>query len=323
MTKNNLPRYPFAALPTPIEPLPRLSQQTGNQLFIKRDDLTGLAFGGNKTRKLSLLVADALNKQATMLITTGALQSNHCRQTAAAAARVGLKCCLVLTAEKPPVISGNYYLDRLLGADILWTSKENREPFLKEIFQQYEAKGKRPYLIPYGGSNPIGAAAYAFAMEELLSQGCHSQWIVLASSSGGTQAGLVLGAQQFGYGGKIVGISVDEKADVLKQKIAELAIQTASYLGWEYTLNSDEIIVIDDFIGAGYGVMDALEKEAIFTFAQQEGIMLDPVYTGRAAGGMLQLIKKGFFGSNQPILFWHTGGLPALFAEPYRERLAT
>jgi D-cysteine desulfhydrase len=158
-------------------------------------------------------------------------------------------------------------------------------------------------------------------MEELLAQGCHSQWIVIATSSGGTQAGLLVGARHFGYGGKIIGISVDEKADVLKPKIADLASQTAAFLGLDIKFSSEEVFVNDQFLGGGYGVMGNDEKEAILNFARQDGIFLDPVYTGRAAAGMLQLAKEGFFGKNQSILFWHTGGLPSLFAEPYRNNL--
>lgn len=316
-----IPHYPLANLPTPIEPLRNLSRQLGCSIFIKRDDLTGLAFGGNKTRKLSYLIADAQAKNATVLITTGAVQSNHCRQTAAAAAQAGLKCVLVLTGEKPDLLSGNLYLDSLLGSKILWTTKEKREDFIVEVFHQLEKDGEKPYLIPYGGSNHLGAAAYAFAMEELLAQGCHSQWIVIATSSGGTQAGLVVGARHFGYGGKILGISVDEKAEVLKPKIADLASQTAAFLGLHLEFSDEEILINDKFLGGGYGVMGNVEKEAILKFARQDGIFLDPVYTGRAAAGMLHLVQEGFFGKNQPILFWHTGGLPALFAEPYRNNL--
>ena len=312
---------PLASIPTPIEPLRRLSKIMGQNLFIKRDDLTGLAFGGNKTRKLSYLVADALASEATMLITTGAIQSNHCRQTAAAAAKAGLACTLILTGEKPQQVSGNLFLDSLLGADILWTTKEKRDSVLKETFNQAEVEGKKPYLIPYGGSNVLGAAAYAFAMEEYINQGCHSEWIVFASSSGGTQAGLVLGARLFGYGGNILGISVDEKALDLKLKIAQLATQTASFLGEDLSFNSEEIMVNDDFLGGGYGIMGDVEKEAVQLFARTEGMLLDPVYTGRAGAGLLKLIRDGFFGNGNSILFWHTGGMPSLFANTYLNNL--
>jgi D-cysteine desulfhydrase family pyridoxal phosphate-dependent enzyme len=323
-----LPRLLIAHLPTPVEPMPRLAAALGGPaLFIKRDDQTGLAMGGNKTRKLELLVAEAQANGARMLITAGAIQSNHCRQTVAAAARYGFECTLVLYPPTPQdaipepgePASGNLLLDRLFGAQIVWTQRAGREQTLKDTFQAAWDAGKRPYLIPYGGSSATGAAAYALAMQEFMAQGQPVDWIVFPSSSGGTQAGLALGAQVAGFSGKVLGISVDEAADVLQQRVAGLANATADLLGEKLALQATDILVNPDYLGGGYGVMDALERDAIYQFAQNEGILLDPVYTGRAAGGMIDLIRKGYFRRDEKVLFWHTGGTPALFAGRYQD----
>ena len=315
----NLPRLNIAHLPTAVEPLPRLSEALGGPtLLVKRDDQTGLAFGGNKTRKLEYLVADAQQKGARTLIPAGAGQSNHCRQTAAAAARLRFNCILVLTGEQPDQATGNLLLDRILGAEIVWAQRENRDQILHEVFEEAESAGRKPYLIPYGGSNPVGAVAYAFALQELLGQNIRPDTIVFASSSGGTQAGLVAGARLFGFEGRVLGISVDEKVEVLQERVAALANQTAEVLDLVTSFGPENILVDDDYLGRGYGKMDEPEKEAIYLFAQKEGLLLDPVYTARAAAGLISLIRKGFFQANQTVLFWHTGGTPALFADQYQ-----
>ncbi len=312
----------FAHLPTPLESLPRLSEQLkGPQVFIKRDDQTGLAFGGNKTRKLEYLLGDASSKSARTLITGGAVQSNHCRQTAAAAARNGLACLLVLTGEVPQQPSGNNFLDIFLGAEIVWAGGADRDVVLQQTFDKAEGEGRQPYLIPYGGSNAIGAQGYVFAMQELQDQNLDLDWIVFASSSGGTQAGLAVGARKFGYQGKVLGISIDSPAGELSQKVAGIAGQAAEFLGEEYQFSAQDILVNDDYLGGGYGVMGQPEVEAMTLFARSEGILLDPVYTGRAAAGMIDLIRSGFFTADQNVLFWHTGGTPAIFAEQYLEKL--
>ncbi len=318
-----LPRTPLAHLPTPVEPLPRLSAHLGQglTLLVKRDDQTGLACGGNKTRKLERLVAEAQAQGATRLLTTGAVQSNHCRQTAAAAARVGMACTLVLAGPPPDQPSGNLLLDRLLGAEVIWSSRQQRDADLRAAFQQAQAAGERPYLIPYGGSSPLGAAAYAYALEELLGQIPQPDFIVLASSSGGTQAGLVAGARLLGFAGRILGISVDEPAPVLRPRIAQLAEQVCALLGTPQSIASDEVWVEDAYAQPGYGVLTAQEVAAIRTFARTEGLLLDPVYTGRAAAGLLDLARQGVFPPGSTVLFWHTGGTPGLFAQRYREGL--
>jgi len=321
-----LPRMRIAHLPTPVEPLPRLSAiLEGPTLLIKRDDQTGLAFGGNKTRKLELLLSEARANGAGMLITAGAAQSNHCRQTAAAAARFGFACQLVLalaegeSAAQWDHPNGNLRLDKLLGAEVVWTDFEQRDRVLKETFDRAWMDGKRPYLIPYGGSNAVGATAYAFAIKELLDQGHRPDWIVFPSSSGGTQAGMVLGARLFGLSGRVLGISVDEPAQVLKERVARLATEAAEHLGEQLAFLPEEIQVDDHYLGAGYGIPGELEQEALTLFARQEGILLDPVYTARAAAGLIDLIRSGLIRSDESVLFWHTGGTPALFADRYRD----
>lgn len=315
-------RVPLAHLPTPIEALPRLSRLLGGpQLFIKRDDLTGLGMGGNKTRKLEYLAADALAEGAKTLITTGAVQSNHCRQVAAAAAKLGLDCQLILAGDEPGEAQGNLLLDKLSGAQIFFTSKANRDQELQLRFQQAQRDGQKPYLIPYGGSNTIGALGYLNAMRELSAQKLEPDWIVFATSSGGTQAGLILGAHLTGFKGKILGISIEHSSNPFSAQIADLVNKTVDELGYDWSVTSREVLINDSYCQAGYGVLTSAEIEAVNLFARTEGILLDPVYTGRAAAGLLDLIRKGFFRPEEKVLLWHTGGTPALFAEPYSQGL--
>jgi D-cysteine desulfhydrase family pyridoxal phosphate-dependent enzyme len=315
-----IPRIKFAQLPTPVEALPRLTAELGGPtILVKRDDLTGLAFGGNKIRKLEYLLAEAQSHGAQTIITAGAVQSNHCRQTAAACARLNFECILVLSGEKPSLATGNLLLDKLFNAKLIWTSLQERDETLDQAFKNAWESGQRPYLIPYGGSNTTGASAYTFALKELLDQNYHPDWIVFASSSAGTQAGLVAGARLFGYKGKILGISVDETEADLKAKVASLASATTDVLGEKLNFVPDDILVSADYLGGGYGVMGLPEIEAIRLFARKEGLLLDPVYTGRAAAGLIDLIHKGFFKQGETVLFWHTGGTPALFSEKYAQ----
>ncbi len=321
MLTDRVHRVRIAHLPTPIDYLPRLSALLGGpRLYIKRDDQTGLATGGNKTRKLEFLIADALGHGADTVITGGAPQSNHCRQTAAAAARHGLRAVLVLKGEapKPPHV-GNILLDELLGAELRWSGDMPRDEALQAAFEAEQQSGHKPYLIPYGGSNEVGATGYVAAIEELQSQLrsgylpiCHFDAIVFASSSGGTQAGLSVGAKALGIQSRILGISVDKHADVLSELVADLANRTAERLGLNVRLSAGDIEVNDNYLGGGYAVVGAPEREAIRLVAQTEGLLLDPVYTGRAMAGLLDLIRKGEFSKGQHVLFWHTGGTAAL-----------
>ncbi|MCX6053940.1 MAG: D-cysteine desulfhydrase family protein [Chloroflexi bacterium] len=313
-------RVLFAHLPTPIEEMPRLTASLGGpKIFCKRDDQTGLAFGGNKARKLEFLLAEAQANGAKTLITVGAIQSNHCRQTAALAAKFGFRCILVLSGDPPRKENGNLLLDRLFGADIVWTNRQDLEITSRKVFQQSWEKGDRPYLIPLGGSTPIGALGFAEAMKELAQQNMDVNWIVVASSSGGTQAGMVLGARLCHWTGKILGISIDHTAQILKKTVAQLANGAAERIDSSFRFTPEEILINDQYLGGGYAVAGAVEIEAIGIFAKKEGIVLDPVYTARAAGGMIDLIREGFFGQDDRILFWHTGGGPAIFADPYAD----
>jgi D-cysteine desulfhydrase len=320
---NEVARVKIAHLPTVIEELPRLSEHLGGpHILVKRDDQTGLAFGGNKTRKLEFLVAEAQAEGARTLISAGAIQSNHCRQTAAAAARFGLNCTLVLTGDVPQDPSANFLLDQLFGARIVIVSdRKNRDRILQETYDESATTGQKPYLVPYGGSSRTGALGYAFAMQEYMQQGIHSDAIVFGTSSGGTHAGLVLGQRLFNYPGTVLGISIDESAAWLRTRVSALASDASEKLGARIEFSQDDVIADDSYCGAGYGVLTGAEREAVALFARLEGLLLDPVYTGRAAAGMIDLIRRGHFSRDQVVMFWHTGGQPALFAEQYSQEL--
>ncbi len=316
------PRLRLATLPTPIEFLPHLSAKlNGVHVWVKRDDLTGIAFGGNKIRKLEFILADALAHGAKTLITVGAAQSNHCRLTAALAARLGLDCILVLSGDPSAPRGGNLLLDELLGAEIVWTTKTDRDSTLHKKFAEAWEDGRRPHLIPLGASTSVGTLGYADAFQEFLTQNVDVDWILIASSSGGTQAGLALGAYLSNWNGKILGISIDQKEEDLKKRVADLATEAAERLGKKATVSPDEIHVNADYLGEGYGVLGAIEKNAIRRFAQDEGLFLDPVYTGRAGAGLIDLVNKGTIKPGERVLFWHTGGTPALFAPAYQNLL--
>jgi len=313
------PRVPLAHLPTPLHPLPRLSAYLGGpQLWTKRDDLTGLALGGNKVRKLEFLLGEAAAQQADTLVTTGAPQSNHARQTAAAAARVGLKSVLVLRGDPPAEITGNILLDRLLGADVVWAGARPASEVMDEVAAELRARGQKPFVIPLGGSTATGALGYVAAMRELAGQcrsaGVHFDAIVFPTSSGGTQAGMVVGARSTGYPGRIIGVSVDHRAGDFKQTLAPLAGAAAQRLDMPASFEPGDFDVRDAYLGGGYAVIGDAEREAIRLAARLEGLLVDPVYTGRALAGLIDLIRMGEFSPGQNVLFWHTGGTPALFA---------
>jgi L-cysteate sulfo-lyase len=314
-----LPRVSIAHLPTPLEEMPRLSQALGGpRLFVKRDDQTGLATGGNKARKLEFLVADALEKEADTLITAGAVQSNHARQTAAAAAKFDLSCSLVLSGQSPNHWTGNLLLDELLGADVRWAGERDRSQVMEEVAEEMTRLGRRPYIIPIGGSNPVGSAGYVEAMLELMAQlemrDLRLDRVVFPTGSGGTQAGLLVGAKALGFTGRIEGISVSATQDALKPRLEELVAETTAYLGLDLSFTSDDFIVHDAYLGQGYSRMGPPEREAIRLSARTESLLVGPVYTGRALAGLIDLIRRGVFGKDETVLFWHTGGTSALFA---------
>jgi L-cysteate sulfo-lyase len=322
-------RYPLGFFPTPVVEMRRLSAELGGpRLFIKRDDQTGLAFGGNKTRKLEYLVGEALSKGCDTLVSGGAAQSNHCRQTAAAACAAGLGCHLALGGEAPDLPEGNLLLDSLLGAHIHWGGPHRKGEEIPTIVGQLTAEGKKPYVVPYGGSNTTGAIGFVAAVGELKSQLAQTQQsvshIVFASSSGGTQAGLLVGAHLYGLSSKLIGIGIDKGEageGPFEEHVRKLATATVRHLGINHHFSSEEIIVDNAYLGEGYGVVGDLERRAVTLTARKEGILLDPVYTGRAMGALMDMIEKGRFGQNDTVLFWHTGGSPALF--PYAAELLT
>ncbi len=322
-----LPRYSLGFFPTPLVKLPRLTERLGGpRIFMKRDDLTGLGLGGNKVRKLEFLVGEALAQGCDTLITGGAAQSNHCRQTAAAAAACGLACHLALGGQAPSLPEGNLLLDQLFGAVIHWTGELRKGEKIPEIAESLRPAGRRPYVVPYGGSNTTGAAGFVEAVRELTQQlaqlGESVTHIVFASSSGGTQAGLTVGKSLFGLDGELIGIGIDKGAsgDVpFAEHVIQLANATAERLGVHDRFSTSELILREDYLGDGYGVVGELERRAIRTVAQTEGILLDPVYTGRAMGGLIDMIERGELSPEHSVLFWHTGGTPALF--PYAQDL--
>jgi L-cysteate sulfo-lyase len=322
-----LPRCSLGFFPTPLMKLSRLTERlSGPRILMKRDDQTGLALGGNKTRKLEFLVGEAFAHGCDMLITGGAAQSNHCRQTAAAAAACGLACHLVLGGEPPSVPEGNLLLDQLFGAIIHWTGELRKGERIPEIAESLRSAGRKPYIVPYGGSNTTGAAGFVEAVRELTEQlsqlGESITHIVFASSSGGTQAGLTVGARLFGLDCRLIGIGIDKGAsgDVpFAEHVLRLANATAERLGVSDRFSASELTIREDYLGDGYGVVGELERHAVRIVAQTEGILLDPVYTGRAMGGLIDMIQRGELSREHSVLFWHTGGTPALF--PYARDL--
>ncbi len=316
-----IPRQCFAQLPTPLVEAPRLSQMLGGpRLLIKRDDLIGLAFGGNKVRKLEFLLAEALARGCDTVITGGAQQSNHSRQTAAAAAVCGLACHLVLAGKAPAVPEGNLLLDLLCGATPHFCGEHRKGEDIPAIAARLKAEGAHPYLVPYGGSNPLGALGFVNAARELARQleekDEHPSHVVFASSSGGTHAGLAQGLHWYAPGVTPFGIGIDPEEgspEEFKQQIVSIAHGAAELLGSDSSLSSRDIHYSGEFHGAGYGVIGEGEREALRLMASMEGVALDPVYTGRAMKGLIALIRKGVFHRDQTLVFWHTGGLPTLF----------
>lgn len=319
MLTDSLPRVRLGFLPTPIMEVPRLSKALGGpRLFIKRDDQTGLATGGNKTRKLEFTVGEALRQGADTLVTMGAVQSNHARQTAAAAAATGLRCILVLRGHAPAAATGNLLLDHLLGARVVFSGELSREEVAERVVAEERAVGRRPFLVPIGASDEMGAPGYVAAIEELQSQlrerNLNVDRIVVASSSFGTQAGMCVGAKRLGLKLQVTGIAIDSSAEELRQGVARIASRTEKRLGLEPSVSPSEVVGYDGYLGGGYAVMGEPEREAILLAARTEGVLLDPVYTGRAMAGLIDLIRKGEFGAGETIVFWHTGGSAALYA---------
>ena len=318
----------FAHLPTPLEPLPGLTEALttesggGPTLWVKRDDCTGLAGGGNKTRKLEYLLGDALANEATVLVTQGAVQSNHVRQTAAAATRFGMGCEIILeerTGSKAVdyTQSGNVLLDELLGARIRRVpGGSDMNAALAEVAAEVAEAGGRPYVIPGGGSNIIGALGYAECALELVSQanelGLEIDRIVTATGSAGTHAGLVAGLAVMGADIPVLGIGVRAPKDVQETNVFRLAVETADLLGFRERVTRDMVVADCDYVGAGYGLIDDGVIDALKMIARTDGLLLDPVYTGKAMKGLIALSRLGAF-DGETVVFLHTGGAQGLF----------
>jgi D-cysteine desulfhydrase family pyridoxal phosphate-dependent enzyme len=316
-----LPRYRLTTLPTPLQRARNLEAVLGAgspRIYIKRDDLTGLAFGGNKARKLEFLLADALADGATVLVTEGAAQSNHARITAAAAAVAGLRCVLVLDARQGSEVAGNLLLDQLMGADVrIVPGKAERAKAMRQVGKELEAAGEHPYLIPTGGSVPLGAAAYVAMIAELLDQlmavGEAPSRLYFATGSLGTQAGLVVGARAFSAPFAVSGVAVEYPREELVAKGVALANETAELLHLDTRFTETTIDIDDQFVGDGYGIPTAACLEAIRLLARTEAIFLDPVYSGKAMSALIAHVRAGEVSPDDAILFLHTGGGPSLF----------
>ncbi|MBM3516976.1 MAG: D-cysteine desulfhydrase [Alphaproteobacteria bacterium] len=325
------PRAPLAHLPTPFEFMPRLTRHLGGpRLYIKRDDCTGLATGGNKTRKLEYLIGDALAKGADTLITAGAVQSNHTRQTAAAAAKLGLGCEHVLVRSQPiddPEYerNGNVLLNRLLGAELhLVAAGSDAGHAMAERAEDVRRRGGRPYIIPVGGSNVLGALGYLAAAREIEIQAdavdVPLDYVVTATASGSSQSGLVVGFAAASSRTRVLGINVYQDDGVVAAHVRAIAEEAAELIGLKGGLAADAIAVNGEFRGSGYGRPSPEMVEAVELAARLEGIVLDPVYTGKAFAGLLGLVRGGYFKATDNIAFLHTGGVPELFV--YRASFA-
>ncbi len=310
--------------PTRIERLEKFSTIVKEHVYIKRDDQTGTEFSGNKIRKLEYSINEAINNDCDTLITCGGIQSNHARATAAAGIKLGLKSVLVLRSDEKPELEGNYLIDKIMGADVRIISsedyRERRQEIMENILKELEAKGRKGYIIPEGASNGIGTFGYLACFKEILEQekehGIVFDTIVTAVGSGGTFAGLYLGNKLTNSGKKIVGINVCDTAEYFKERVSEILKEVKTYIpDTEFEISKDDMCIIDGYVGDGYAVSRTEELDFICDFAEAEGIILDPVYTGKAMRGLYTEIKKGTFKDSKNILFIHTGGLFGLFSK--------
>ena len=325
MLLSEKPRISLAHLPTPLEYLPRLTKHLGGpNIYVKRDDCTGLATGGNKTRKLEYSMAEAIESGADTVVTVGAVQSNHVRQTAAAACKLGLSCEVLLEhrvvdPSEPYRTSGNVLLDRLFGANIReYPGGTDFDKAMEEVADEVRANGGKPFIIPGGASNQTGALGYVNCAVELLQQfeeqGLDIDNIVTATGSAGTQAGLIVGLKAMQSDIPLLGIGVNAGKQEQEKKVFQLACETADFLGVPGVVERDDVVANCDYVGDGYGVPTEGMNEAVLMLASKEGLLFDPVYSGKALAGMIDLIRNGHFDNAANIVFLHTGGSAALFA---------
>lgn len=317
-------RISIANLPTKIERMGKLSKKLGGpNIYIKRDDQTGTEVSGNKIRKLEFTVKEAIDKGCNLLITCGGIQSNHCRATAAVAAKFGLNSCLVLKGNSDTELDGNLFLDKLLGAEIRFITpedyKDKRMEIMEQIKIELEHKGFKPYIIPEGASNGIGGFGYYKAMEEIIEQekemNVHFDRIIVATGSGGTYSGLLLAKKILNYNGDIYGVNVCDDEEYFKNKIYSILYESSEYLNVNLELAKDEIHILDGYVGRGYALSRQEELQFIYELAKLEGIILDPVYTGKAMYGLAEEIKRGSFKECKNVLFVHTGGIFGIFPQ--------
>ncbi len=332
MLLSRFPRVSLAHLPTPLELMPRLSEHLGGpNIYVKRDDCTGLGTGGNKTRKLEFLMADAVAKNADVIITQGAVQSNHARQTAAAACKMGMDCELIFenrveSPSDPYMNSGNILLDKIFGAKRRDVDKgTDMDAAMEEVAEELRSNGKTPYIIPGGGSNRIGALGYVDCALEFQSQanneGIVIDHVVHATGSAGTQAGLIVGLKATNANIPLLGIGVNAPQDVQEEKVYKLAVETADYVGAPGVVQREDIVANCDYVGEGYGIPTIAMNDAVMLLARLEGLLFDPVYSGKGLAGMIDLIGKGYFEGARDIVFVHTGGSAGLFG--YSDKLIT
>ena len=327
MTRPLFPRLQLVSQATPLESLDRLSAHLNDTpIFVKRDDLTGLGGGGNKVRKLEYLVADAVSQGADTLVTIGGVQSNHVRQTAATAAKIGLECVVILEdavnrQHSEYLFSGNVLLDRILGAEIHRLEKgEPTDAAIEDVLSAISHQGGNPYFIPVGGSTPLGALGYVTAVAEVVKQIDEQQiegaTIIVPTGSAGTHAGILAGLLELGRSERVIGIAVSANRAVKEALVNKLVSETLELLASPKTISPSAVQVEDAYVGPGYGLPTDAMQEAVLLAARLEGLLLDPVYTGKAMAGMIDLVQRGEIASDGPVIFWHTGGSPALFAYP-------
>ncbi len=325
MNLEEIPRVKIGRIPTPLEKLPNLSKELDlPRLYIKRDDMTGIGYGGNKIRKLEFLLADAIERGADTIITTGGVQSNFTRETAACTAKLGLHTVLVLIGEEPEEYRGNLLLEKLMGAEIHFVCAEGLDEGAKKaeermaaLKEKYEAEDRRCYIMPMGGATPIGCLGFTNAFvemeEQVKNRDIDADYIIHATGSGGTQAGLLAGKAMTNSSIEIIGIRVGGMFEPFERMVAEMAQETADLLDVERPIAEDDVIAYKEFMGEGYDIPTEEANAAIKLMAQKEAIFLDPVYTGKAMAGLLELVERGEINRDDTIIFWHTGGDPALF----------